>query len=226
MALIKDLPNAIWHVDRGFLFNLVQLFKRPGYAIQDYLKGKRKNFYHPLSYMLVVLAAMLIAMNLMRVHYYDPVQDAGMDPERAAFWKEYDGTQQAWIRLYKYFIPFYFPWMALAIFLWLRLMKQRYSYWESVVITCFVSAQMTVPQIFVLTLAFLVNDTTFTRASDMVVNNGVIATLFFFQFYQLGSPRLRKAWRIVLAILGALMLIGFAYSAVYLFYAFATRFEL
>lgn len=47
--LIHDLPHAIWHIDKGFLFNVFNLFKRPGYAIADYLAGKRKNFYHPVS---------------------------------------------------------------------------------------------------------------------------------------------------------------------------------
>ena len=184
-SLIKDLPHAIWHFDRGFLFNVVQLFKRPGYAIKDYLDGKRKRFYHPLSYMLIVLAAMLVAMNLLNVHYYDPVQDAWMNPKQTAYWKEYDATQQAWTHHYKYFIPVFLPLSSLIYWLWLRVMKQKYTYAESVFISLFVSAQQTIPQIPVLLLAYLFNSTAFTRTSDFILNVGGLIILFFFQFYQL-----------------------------------------
>jgi len=138
-SLLQELPHTIWHIDKGFLFNVVQLFQRPGYAIKDYLGGKRKKFYHPLSYMLVVLGTMLVAMNLMKVHYYDPVQDAWMSPEKAASWKEYDATQQTWIHYYKFYIPFYLPWMALIFYLWLRVMKQAYTYAECIFISFFCS---------------------------------------------------------------------------------------
>lgn len=220
-SLLKDVPPAVFQVDRGFAFNVVQLFKRPGYAIRDYLEGKRKPFFNPLSYMLVVLATMLIAMNLLRVHYYDPVQDAWMRPDQAAAWQAYDASQQAWIHLYKYYIPFYLPWMALIFYGWLRLMRERYSYWESVVISLFVSAQMTIPQVVILVFAYAVNRTAFTRISDVVVNSGVIATLYFFQFYQLASPGLPPRRRIVLAAAGAILLLAFAYLAVFTFLEFS-----
>lgn len=216
-TLIKDIPHAVWHIEKGFLFNLVRLFKRPGYAIKDYLEGRRKNFYHPLSYMLLVLATMLVAMSFMKVHYYDSVQDAWMSSGKAAFWKEYDATQQVWIHYYKFYIPFYLPWMSLIFFLWLRAMKQKYNYWECIVISFFVSAQMTVPQIFVLVLAWLVNNTAFTRTSDQILNNGAIFLIYFFQFYQLANPVLKKGWRILLSVVGALILVAFAYTAIYVF---------
>ncbi len=222
-SLIKDLPHAVWHIDKGFLFNVIQLFKRPGYAIKDYLDGKRKNFYHPLSYMLIVLATMLVAMSFLKVHYYDAVQDAWMSAEKTAFWKEYDATQQTWIHYYKFYIPFYLPWMSLIFFLWLRVLKQQYNYWECVVISFFVSAQMTVPQIFVLVLAYLADNTGFTRTSDIILNNGVIFLLYFFQFYQLGNAAIKKIRRTALAILGAAILVAFAYTAIYGFLKLATR---
>lgn len=220
-SLLQELPHAIWHVDKGIVFNIIQLFIRPGYAIKDYLEGKRKNFYHPLSYMLIVLATMLVAMNLMKVHYYDPVQDAWMSAEKAAFWKEYDNTQQVWIHYYKFYIPFYLPWMAMLYYLWLRAMKQKYTYAESIFISFFTSAQMTVPQIAVLALAYFINDTSFTRVSDQLINYPVLLYLYGFQFYQLGNPSLKKGWRIFLSAAGALLLLAFAFAMIFLFLKFA-----
>lgn len=220
-SLLHELPHAIWHVDKGIIYNIIQLFKRPGYAIKDYLDGKRKNFYHPLAYMLLVLGTMLVAMNLMQVHYYDPVQDVGMSTEKAAFWKDYDATQQAWIHYYKFYIPFYLPWMALLYYLWLRVMKAKYTYAECVFISFFNSAQMTIPQIAVLALAYIINDTAFTRISDQLINYPILLFLYFFQFYQLGNPALKKQRRIILAATGALLMLGFAFAMIYLFLNFA-----
>ena len=222
-SLLSDLPHTVFHLDKGILYNVTQLFKRPGYAIKDYLDGKRKKFYHPLSYMLIILGTMLVAMNLMKVHYYDPKQDAWMSPEKAANWQKYDATQQTWIHYYKFYIPFYLPWMALIFYLWLRVMKQKYTYAESVFISFFCSANMTIPQIFVLTMAYFVNNTAFTRVSDQVLNNAALFIIYFFQFYQLGNPELKKVWRIILSLTGALLLGVFAYSAVYVFLNLANK---
>jgi hypothetical protein len=62
-SLLQELPHAIWHLDRGFLFNVVELFKRPGYAIKDYLDGKRKRFYHPLSLCLLYSVPCMYSCN-------------------------------------------------------------------------------------------------------------------------------------------------------------------
>ena len=222
-SLLQELPHSVFHIDKGFLFNVSQIIKRPGYAIKDYLDGKRKNFYHPLSYMLIVLGTMLVAMNLMKVHYYDPVQDAWMTPEKAASWKEYDATQQTWIHYYKFYIPFYLPWIALIFYLWLRVMKQAYTYAECIFISFFCSANMTIPQIIVLTLAYFVNNPSFTRTSDQVINNTVLAIIFFFQFYQLGNPLLKKGRRILLSGIGTLVLGAFTYTILYAFLYMATK---
>ncbi len=222
-SLLSELPHALWHIDKGFLYNVTQLFKRPGYAIKDYLEGKRKKFYHPLSYMLIVLGTMLLVMSLIKVHYYDPVQDAWMLTKKAASWKEYDATQQTWIHYYKFYIPFYLPWMALIFYLWLRVMKQKYTYAECIFISFFCSANMTIPQIFVLVLAYIFNSTAFTRTSDIILNDSAILLIYFFQFYQLGNRALKKGWRIALAVLGALLLLAFAYAAIYVFLNLATK---
>lgn len=219
-TILQDLPGIVLNLDRGFLYNVVQLASRPGYAIKDYLDGKRKPFQHPLSFMLIVLAAMLLAMNLMEVHYYDPVQDSWMSRGQADFWREYDATQQNWVHDYKYYIPFYLPWMALLYCLWLRVLGQRYTYAEGVCISFFNSAQMTAPQIVVLALEYLVGSTSFARVADFAISWPIMSVLWWFQFYQLGSPTLPRARRVTLALLGSVLLSAFSYTMIYLFLAF------
>jgi transposase len=173
--------------------------------------------------MLIVLGTMYVLMQLMQVHYYDPVQDAGMTESQAAFWKEYDATQQLWTSRYKWYIPFYLPWMSLIYWAWLRMMKMRYTFAESIVITFFSSSQMTIPQLFVLVLAWVFNNTAFTRTSDQVLNWGIIILIYFFQFYQLGNPSLNKSWKIILSATGAAMMMAFALTAIFAFLWLANK---
>jgi len=102
--------------------------------------------------------------------------------------------------------------MALIFYLWLRVMKQAYTYAECIFTSFFCSANMTLPQIIVLTLAYFVNTPSLTRTSDQVINNASLAVIFFFQFYQLGNPQLNKARRVFLSIAGTLLLGAFTYT--------------
>lgn len=45
-----EIPHSIWHLDRGILFTARQLLTRPGYAIREYLEGKRVQHYRPLAF--------------------------------------------------------------------------------------------------------------------------------------------------------------------------------
>lgn len=206
----------------GFLYNCIELFKRPEYAIKDYLDEKRKRFYYPLSFLLIIYGTMgtiYVLMHLLEVHYFDPVQDAGMNATKASFWKEYDATQQLWTNRYKWYIPFYLPWMSLIYRAWLRVMKTKYTFAESIVITFFSSSQMTIPQIFVLVVARAFNNTAFTRTSDQVLNRSIITLTYFFRFYQLGNLAMKKSWRIVLSCTGVILIMTFALTAILYFYS-------
>jgi hypothetical protein len=45
-----EIPHSIWHLDRGILYTARQLLTRPGYAIREYLDGKRVQHYRPLAF--------------------------------------------------------------------------------------------------------------------------------------------------------------------------------
>lgn len=166
---------------------------------------------------------MYLIMHYLGAHWYDPVQDAGMSATKASFWKEYDATQQLWTNRYKWYIPFYLPWMSLIYRAWLRVMKMKYTFAESIVITFFSSSQMTIPQIFVLVVAWAFNNTAFTRTSDQVLNRSIITLTYFFRFYQLGNPALKKSWRLTLSLAGAILMMGFALTAIFAFLWLANK---
>ena len=140
-GLIRDLPHAVFHIDKGILFNVVQLFKRPGPAIIDYLDGKRKNFFHPASYLVIALVLNYLVVKITDLHFYDEGELATMSALEAQAIKDYDGTQWWFLEhTYMYILPA-IPSSTLFLFLIFRLMKQTYNVAETAVVVLFVIAQ-------------------------------------------------------------------------------------
>ncbi|SMP07666.1 DUF3667 domain-containing protein [Chryseobacterium profundimaris] len=56
-----DLVHGVWHVDKGILFTLKELFTRPGHSIREYIQEKRVNYFSfvTLILLLLTLTAML-----------------------------------------------------------------------------------------------------------------------------------------------------------------------
>ncbi len=59
--MLHDLMHGVWHIDKGILFTLKEVFTRPGYAALDYIKGKRVKYYNIFYLMLIVVGLILIA---------------------------------------------------------------------------------------------------------------------------------------------------------------------
>lgn len=57
--IMHDLVHGIWHIDKGIPYTLKQAVVRPGYAISDYIKGKRVRMYNIFYLMLMVIAFIL-----------------------------------------------------------------------------------------------------------------------------------------------------------------------
>ena len=66
--VFSEIPNSLLQLNRGFLFTAKELFVRPGHHIREFLEGKRKNSYKPISYLLLtstlyVLTSLLLEKN-------------------------------------------------------------------------------------------------------------------------------------------------------------------
>lgn len=211
--LLHDLPHAVWHMDKGFLFNIKELFKRPGYAILDYINGKRKSYYHPLSYLLVLIGIIYLVMYNFKAHWYDPLQDVAMSESDAKDWKQYEESQQLWTQNY---IPYLFIFLPVAALIYqgiLRLMKVKFNYAETLVIILFSTAQIIIPQIILFLASALIDRTSVTRVIDPYLTTSLVGIYYFIQLYQLGSNRTKRLLRAVLALAGSLLLLVWIYKA-------------
>lgn len=50
----NELLESVFQINRGFFFTLRELFTRPGNSLNEYLNGKRKSHFKPLTYLLTL----------------------------------------------------------------------------------------------------------------------------------------------------------------------------
>lgn len=58
--LVHDIQHGFFHIEKGILFTIKELFTRPGHSIREYLQGKRVKHFKPIS--LVLLLAGILGL--------------------------------------------------------------------------------------------------------------------------------------------------------------------
>lgn len=53
-SLLHELSESVFQINRGFLYTVKELLKRPGNSIEEYLSGRRKRYYKPIAYVLTL----------------------------------------------------------------------------------------------------------------------------------------------------------------------------
>lgn len=53
--IAHDFVHGIWHVDKGILFTLAGLFKRPGHSVREFIQGKRVPHFNFITLILLIL---------------------------------------------------------------------------------------------------------------------------------------------------------------------------
>jgi hypothetical protein len=54
--VMHDFFHAFTHTDKGFLLTLKQLLHRPGHVAKEYIEGRRKKYFNPLSFLVITVA--------------------------------------------------------------------------------------------------------------------------------------------------------------------------
>jgi hypothetical protein len=219
-GLVKDLPHAILHVDKGFLFNVVQLMKRPGSAIRDYLAGKRKTFFHPATFLVISLVLNYIVVKLTDLHFYDEGELATMAPLEAQAIRDYDAMQWWFLEHTYLYILLAIPMSALFMWLLLRIMRETCNLAESAVVILFVIAEGVLIQSVIYALLGWIESGPFRRGLE-TFNLVCLVTYASYAIFQLFSAYKGMVFRLFAAILGGIGLAAvWIVSALCLYYVF------
>lgn len=127
----EEVRKSVIHYDQGFSYTVLQLLRRPGHAIREYLEGKRVNHIKPVKFLLWSTAINFLVFHLLGL-------DAEMINSIAA--------QQGQHKVSSKFSQFIFDHPALlillliphiALFSWLYFRKQAYNYAEHFVLNAY-----------------------------------------------------------------------------------------
>jgi hypothetical protein len=220
-GLISDLPHAIFHVDRGFLFNFSQLFKRPGKAIIEYLTGKRKPFYHPASFLVVSLILNYIVVKVTDLHFYDEGELITMSPLKAKAIKDYDALQWWFLEHTYIYILIAIPASTLFLFMIFKMRKQQYNLAETAVVVLFTIAQGVLIQTIIYSCFGWIHSGPFLRVIESI-NMFILIYYASLVIFQLMSKDNGKIGRILFSVIGGIGLAFVWIASAYLLYIMLT----
>lgn len=141
--IAHDLVHAFTHADKGFFYMMKELFKNPGKVAREYiLEGKRKRYFTPFQYILLIGAVATIVV--VNSHYMEnAVRAMNMSGDAVS-------TKQAILmqkltylqgKYYNILILIQLPFLSLSTF-WLY-RKYKYNYAEHLTLHTFITAQTT-----------------------------------------------------------------------------------
>jgi len=144
-----EVVHYFVHADKGFLSLLIHLISKPGVAAREFIEGKRKSYFSPLNFFLIVAGVFVFMTNVLNTgserslamekqiaatqYIKDPVkkQQVLASLERAdkfmGFFKKYGNF------VAMFATPF------ITIFLWLFYKKGKYNYTEHLVANLYFS---------------------------------------------------------------------------------------
>jgi hypothetical protein len=199
--LLNELPHAIFHVEKGILFNTKQLLIRPGYAIRNFLVGKRKPFFNPLTYLALMILMNYLVMKLVNFHTYDERELLLLKPDDANAYKEYDSTNW-WIMEHAYwYMLIAVPVIGIFLFLWFNLLGRKFNLAESIIIALFTIALMTLIQTIMYLITGWIHVGSFARAVENADMYFLLPVFYAIALYQLYDPVRSKMIIAVLMLL-------------------------
>jgi hypothetical protein len=144
-----DLMHYFTHADKGIFSLLRQLIKKPGLVAKEYVEGKRRKYFSPLNFFLIVAGVYVFTVNVLNGGnqtssvFEKQIAAAHQikDPEKkqqvlAAY--ERAGKSLRFINKYANFVAM-FATPFITIFIWLCYKKGKYNYTEHLVANLYFS---------------------------------------------------------------------------------------
>lgn len=160
--LVHEIFQFFTHLQKGFLFTTRQLIVNPGETVVGFIKGKRKQYYPPISYFLVWIS--IYALSLYRIQHL-------FGENRVIDYNDYFGpgtsTQYAVTHL-AVVLTMVIPFMAL--YFDLLFTRKRYNFFECIVVAVYCLGTVIFFQ-FVFAVLSLFKYMAVRDASDLMISD-------------------------------------------------------
>ena len=153
--LLHEFFHALTHADKGFLFLMKELAVRPGLVALEYLDGKRKKYFNPLSFL--VIASAIWALVVLKSGYFESMgssQTRGtyQIPQEIAW---YFSESMRIIIQHGKIITLIITAPLLALLSWMFFRKYKNTFAENLVLNAFLVGQIHLAMVIIFIPAFL-----------------------------------------------------------------------
>lgn len=188
--ILKDGITTISSMDKGILYNIKQLFFNPRNLVKDYIEGKRKIVFNPISYLIVVVTLYLIIESFIESPISNDEKLTGTVYEFGTKAGEFIAGNA------KYFWIFSVFWLSLAS----KLIHKKYNYAEHLAINSLVIGQATIVGICTLVLF-----------KFRMIMNPFVYLFIIWMFYRIHGIKGRLIENTILAIISTFLFVLFTF---------------
>ncbi len=169
-----DFVFAIFHINRGLLFSIKELFTRPGNSTREYISGKRVTHLNYFTLLIIVLLVFSLVEQLTPFHYADLIETN----------KEILVKFETLLKKHPKFIYIgVIPIYALFSFIFFKRARQNYA--EHFVLNTFKTSAMIILNILFISFASFIKDTSILKKANAVLYWVTLAygTWFYYQYF-------------------------------------------
>ena len=181
--VLHEAVHVFTHADKGIFAFIPNILTRPGIMALEYVEGKRKKYFNPFQYLLLIVGVVvfLVVKSHMMENMLDSTPTPGLTSKQIATQKAFAGIMQKYFNvILLLFIPVF------AFFSYFFFKKKKYNYAENIVLISFVQAQQNTISLITFSLFFI-----FPTQTMMMVTM-ILSFLISFFTYGLGFKQFFK----------------------------------
>ncbi|WP_129715642.1 DUF3667 domain-containing protein [Pedobacter sp. SYP-B3415] len=183
-----DFVHGVWHVDKGLLYTVKELFTRPGHSVREYIQGKRVNYFSFIT--LIILILTITALISPYVHVKISQLTPGNNKQAMNAFEQFVSKYP------KLVIILLVPLNSVFSFLWFRRAKMNFS--EHLVANSYkAAAELIIGLLFTIVVIFYTD----IKVLSMIYIGVVTPAVFLYDVWyyrQLFSPFGYGKWTLVM----------------------------
>ena len=187
--------HAFTHTDKGILLLMKELVIKPGHVAREYLDGKRKKYFNPLTF-LIILASVYAYFGSKSGYFMALSAASNQGPARHPIHAEVMGIMDVYGKIIAVFLT---P-VLISFFSWLFFIRSKNNLAE-----CLVLNSMLMGQVYLYTILIFIPVYLFVPAVPILLNNSVFHILM--AVYMSVAYKQFFKQNIVLTILKVLLII-------------------
>ncbi len=191
--ITSDFLSGFFDLEKGFLFTLKSLFTRPGHFVREYVQGKRKVYFHFLTFLLIILGINIFASEFSTIGLTDLVGESAKTKKAMQLIEDFSEQNPRLVILLQ--IPVY----AFMSFLWFLKAQQNLA--EHIILNTFkASGEIIIATIFIIVTIFYTNISVLFYVYNIFIY-GLTLLFIAILYYQYFRPYYKNTLKFVLRVL-------------------------